>query len=297
MNWKFYPSSFKYEQMYIDLGGPWAGHKYFGYDLVRNFKPKKIVELGTHLGCSLFSFAQAVQDEKLNTQLDAIDTWQGDKHAGAYDELIFSKVKEIKKACYPKVKIHLIRKTFDEASREYPNNSIDLLHIDGLHDYKMVKHDYETWFNKVKKDGIILLHDTAVKKWGFGVYKLFEEIQKDLETIEFDYSHGLGVVFKDPQVYQELKDIASFLPFYYSLRAEKEQLEWDFNKQKQILTELEWDFNKQKQILTELEWDFNKQKQTLIEYEQQLTKIKSSRPYKLWQAYRRVKNLLISKKL
>lgn len=250
--------------MYSDLGGPWSGHKYFAYDLVRNLKPKKIVELGTHLGCSLFSFAQAVQDEKLNTQLDAIDTWQGDKHAGAYDELIFNKVREIKKACYPKVKIHLIRKIFDEASKEYPHNSIDMLHIDGLHTYKTVKHDYETWFNKVKHNGVILLHDVAVKEWGFGVYKLFEEIQKDFKTIQFDHSYGLGVIFKDPRMYQQVKDIASCLPYYYSLKAEKGQLEWDFNKQKHVL----------------------------MEYEQELTKIKSSRPYKLWQVYRKVKNSL-----
>lgn len=264
--------------MYTDLGGPWAGHKYFAYDLVRNLKPKKIVELGTHLGCSLFSFAQAVQDEKLNTQLDAIDTWQGDKHAGAYDELIFSRAKEIKKVCYPRVKINFIRKTFDEASREYPDNFIDMLHIDGVHTYKMVKHDYETWFNKVKYNGIVLLHDIAVKKWRFGVYKLFEEIQKDLRTIQFDHSYGLGVVFKNPQMYQQVKDMVSFFPSYYCLKAEKEQLEWDFNKQKQIFTELERDFNKQKNVLTE--------------HEQQLNKIKSSRPYKLWQAYRKVKNSL-----
>ena len=249
--------------MYIDLGGPWAGHKYFAYDLVRNLKPKKIVELGTHLGCSLFSFAQAVQDEKLNTQLDAIDTWQGDKHAGAYDNLIFSRVKEIKKACYPKVKINLIRKTFDQASRKYPGNSIDMLHIDGLHNYKMIRHDYETWFNKVKKNGIILLHDIAVKKWGFGVYKLFDEIQKDFRTIRFDHSYGLGVVFKDPQMYRQVKMVSSF-PAYYALKAEKGQLEWNFNKQKQ----------------------------RLIEYEQQLTKIKSSRPFKLWQGYCQIRDRL-----
>lgn len=262
MNWTFYKSTFKYEQMYNDLGGPWAGHKYFGYDLVRNIKPKKIVELGTHLGCSLFSFAQAVQDEKLKTQLDAIDTWQGDKHAGSYDELIFTRVNEIKNACYPGVKVNLIRKTFDEASTEYTDNSIDLLHIDGLHSYKIVKHDYHAWFNKVKQSGIILLHDVAVRKWGFGVYKLFNEIQQDFKTIKFDHSYGLGVIFKDPSIYQQLEDMIACLPYYYALKAEKEQLEWDFDKQKQ----------------------------KLIEYERQLTKIKLSRPYKLWQVYRKMKN-------
>lgn len=264
MNWKFYNSSFKYEKMYADLGGPWSGHKYFAYDLVRNLKPKKIVELGTHLGCSLFSFAQAVKDKKLKTQLDAVDTWQGDKHTGAYDELIFKRVREIKKACYPKVKINFIRKTFDEAHRQYPDNSIDLLHIDGLHNYKMVKHDYEIWFNKIKHNGIILLHDIAVKKWGFGVYKLFIEIQRNFKTIQFDHSYGLGVVFKDEQMYQQIKGVVLCFPPYYSLKAEKGQLEWDFNRQGQILTELET----------------------------QLTRIKSSRSYKLCQVYWRIKNSL-----
>lgn len=264
MRWKFYNPTFKYEEMYIDLGGPWSGHKYFAYDLIRNLKPKRIVELGTHLGCSLFSFAQAVQDGKLNTQLDAIDTWQGDKHAGDYDELIFSRVNEIKNACYSNIKINFIRKTFDHASREYPDNSVDLLHVDGLHTYKIVKHDYETWFSKVKYNGIILLHDVAVKKWGFGVHKLFDEIQKDFKTIKFDHSYGLGVIFREPQMYQLIKDMTLGFPAYYALKAEKGELEWDFNKQKQMLTDCE----------------------------QQLTKIKSSRPYKLWQVYRKVKNSL-----
>lgn len=89
MKWKLYNPVFKYEKMYTDLGGPWAGHKYFGYDLIRNLKPKKVVELGTHLGYSLFSLAQAVYDGKLDTQLDAIDTWLGDEQTGFYGESIF----------------------------------------------------------------------------------------------------------------------------------------------------------------------------------------------------------------
>lgn len=264
MNWKFYNPKFKYEKMYDDLGGPWAGHKYFAYDLIRNLKPKKIVELGTHLGCSLFSFAQAVQDGKLDTQLDAIDTWEGDEHSGEYGRLILLRVKEIQKLCYSKIKMNLLRKTFDEANREFKDNSIDLLHIDGLHTYKIIKHDFENWFNKVKENGIILLHDTAVKQWGFGVYKLLAEIQKDFRIIHFDHSYGLGVVFKDSKIYEKIRSISVGFPLYYSLKADKEQLEWDFNKQREKLDE----------------------------YKKQLTKIKKSRPYKLWQIYRKIKKLL-----
>jgi len=264
--------------MYNDLGGPWAGHKYFGYDLVRNLKPKKIVELGTHLGCSLFSLAQAVHDSKSKTQLDAIDTWQGDKYSSFYDEDIFLKVMEIKRVCYPRVKINLIRKTFDQASKEYPNNSIDLLHIDGFHTYNDVKHDYITWFQKVRNNGIIILHDTAVKKWGFGVYRVFSEAKKKFKTIEFTHSFGLGVIFKNPKVYLKLKKIIPFLQIYYALKAEKMQLNWDVTKQAQLI------LNYKKRLSA-----YNKQlgeyKDQLTTSNEQLDKILSAKTYKVWQFY------------
>lgn len=262
--WKLHNPVFKYEKMFDDLGGPWAGHKYFGYDLVRNLKPEKIVELGTHLGCSLFSLAQAAHDGKLRIQLDAIDTWLGDKHSSLYSENIFLRVQEIKKACYPKVNINLIRKTFDQASKDYHDNSIDLLHIDGLHTYKAVKHDYCTWFSKVKQDGIILLHDTAVKKWGFGIYKFFDQIKESFKTMEFTHSYGLGVIFKDPHTFAKLEKITSLLKSYYSSKADKAQSEWNMGKQSLLLTE----------CMKQLE-----------EYRNQLDCIKSSKTYKIWQFY------------
>lgn len=263
--WRLYKPVFKYEDMFDDLGGPWAGHKYFAYDLVRNFKPKRIVELGTHLGCSLFSFAQAVYDGKINTKLDAVDTWQGDKHSRLYGENILSRVKEIKAACYPNLDINLVRKTFDQASYDYPNNTIDLLHIDGLHTYRIVKHDFETWLPKVKQNGIILLHDTAVRKWGFGVYKLFDQIKQSYKTLEFTHSYGLGVIFKDAQCFTKLEKIFPSLNYFYTQQAEKSQLIWDLNKQSSLVSK----------------------------YKKQLDLIQSAKTYKIWQFY----NYLLKRKI
>lgn len=259
--WKFYNPIFEYEKMYDDLGGPWAGHKYFGYDLVRNYKPKKIVELGTHLGCSVFSFAQAVYDGKLTTQLDAIDTWQGDEHSSLYGENIFQRVNEIKKTCYPNTEINFIRKTFDDAVKDYTDNSIDLLHIDGLHTFGAVKHDYETWFPKVKKNGLILLHDSYVKEWGFGIYKLFAKLKQAFKTIEFTHAYGLGVIFKNSDTSVKLKGLTPFLESYYALKSDKAQSEWELKKQ-------------------------------LDGYKEQLDRIKSARTYKIWQLYNQLKKKL-----
>lgn len=261
-NWKFYNPGFEYEE-FIHLGGPWAGHKYFAYDLVRVLKPSKVVELGTHLGCSLFSFSQAVKDGKLNTVLDAIDTWKGDKHAGEYGEIIFNKVKEIKKKRYLKVKINLIRTTFDEAGKTYANGSIDLLHIDGLHTYKAVKHDFDNWIGKVKDDGVILMHDISVKQWGFGIYKLWKEIKENYKTLEFEHSYGLGVIFKSRSVFKVVEDIEGIFKAYYPVVAQREEYRWGTEVLKTKVTQLE----------------------------SEIEHIKSSRPYKTWQIYKKIKNL------
>lgn len=235
MKWNFYHPRFQYESMYTDLGGPWSGHKYFAYDLVRNLKPALIVELGTHLGCSMFSFAQAAKDARLKTKIDAVDTWQGDGHTGSYDEIILGRVKEIKKALYSRVKITLKQMTFDEALPDYKKGSIDILHIDGFHTYKAVKHDYDTWYDKVKKDGIIMIHDVAVKNRGFGTYLLLEEEAKKHHAFAFTHSYGLGVIFKSAKAYAKFKDIAEIMPVYYDQVAEKHEYRWQLEQKELII--------------------------------------------------------------
>jgi len=195
VNFKFYNPIFEYEKIFPDIDWPWAGHKYFAYDLVRNIKPKIIVELGTHKGTSFFSMCQAVKDEKINTKLYAIDSWEGDKHAGFYNKTVLYEVKRIKSKYYKELKIELIKKYFDDAKTNFKNNSIDILHIDGLHTYEAVEHDFNNWIIKVKKNGIIMFHDIAEKKEDFGVYKLWDKLKTKYTSLEFYHSHGLGVIF------------------------------------------------------------------------------------------------------
>lgn len=216
MKWSYHESKFEYETKLKDIGWPWSGHKYFAYDLLCNFKPKRIVELGTFYGTSLWSFAQAIKDYDLDTEVFGVDTWKGEAHSGFYGEEVFETVNNIKSEFYSDVKINLLRKTFDEAIHEFEDNSIDILHIDGLHTYEAVKHDFETWLPKVKKDGIILFHDIKVGRDGFGVYKFWEEISNEYPAIEFFHSFGLGVLFlsRDNALY--IKDIERKLQMKYS---------------------------------------------------------------------------------
>jgi hypothetical protein len=116
-----------------------------------------------------------------------------------------------------------VRKYFDEAVEEFKDKSIDILHIDGLHTYEAVKHDYETWKGKVKDDGVILFHD--IKVADFGVWQVWEELKAEhpkSTIIEFKHNAGLGVLFKDPHVSTILSpDIIEDMIEYYKLKADQ----------------------------------------------------------------------------
>lgn len=172
----------------------WVGHIPFIYWLIKQKQPETIVELGTHTGNSYFAMCQAVAQLGLATRCYAVDTWQGDVHAGFYDETVFEEVNAYNTAHYARFST-LLRTTFDQARRQFPNHSIDILHIDGLHTYEAVKHDFDTWFDTVKPGGYILLHDTAVKQNDFGVWRLWVELTARFQHhIHFSHSNGLGVI-------------------------------------------------------------------------------------------------------
>ena len=171
----------------------WIGHVFFAQVLVNEMKPDIFVELGTHTGNSYFSFCQVVKTNNLKTKCFAIDTWKGDKHASYYEESVFNKVKKINNK-YSDFS-QLLKKTFDEGLEDFDNGSIDLLHIDGLHTYEAVKHDFLSWLPKLKKNAVILFHDINVFREDFGVYKFWSEIQEKYPlTFQFMHSYGLGVL-------------------------------------------------------------------------------------------------------
>ena len=224
MEWKYYKPKFEYEGIINPYESAWAGHVFFAYDFIRNVKPSRVVELGTHLGHSFFSFCQAAKDEKSDIELNAIDTWKGDDQSGFYGEDVFEAVKKIKSTCYLEQKVNLIRKTFNGALTSFSDKSIDLLHIDGLHTYEAVKHDFDSWSGKVKDDGIILLHDIVVEKGDFGVYKLWDEIKKQYKTLEFFHSNGLGILFKNSSKFINLFDLQEIWQKHYLVMSESEIL-------------------------------------------------------------------------
>lgn len=240
-NWELYKLNLEFASELPINSSAWSGHYFFAYDLVANTKPKVIVELGTHKGNSLFSFAQAIKDLNLKTELHAIDTWEGDEHAGYYEEDVYKKFLKIKEKYYKDVNIIPHKMYFDEAVDNFKNNSIDILHIDGLHTYEAVKHDFENWLPKVnKKTGIILLHDVCEKRDDFGVYKLWDELKKQFKnTLTFEHYHGLGVLFLGDMPAKKGNLSEDFLIPFYQNRSKIEDQATEITDKEKHITNLE----------------------------------------------------------
>jgi hypothetical protein len=279
IEWKYFSPRFEYEKSFMDLDRPWAGHKYFIYDLIRNIKPKVIVELGTERGTSFLSMSQAVKDDKLKTKLYAIDTWEGDVHTGYYNNSVYKNFIKYKINYYSDLDTTVFRKLFDDVISHFKVGSIDILHIDGLHTYDAVKHDYDTWHDKVKPGGVIVFHDICIKKRGFGVYKLWDVLKVNFDTIEFAHSNGLGVLINNnKQFFLKIKSLESIWQRYYSIL-------YEYNLSKR--------FDNTSNEIKVRDDEIERLRLELQENEKILDNITSAKVFKAWQFYCKMRDSII----
>ncbi len=178
---------------------PWRGHIPFAFWLIYTLKPNLFVELGTYKGDSYAAFCQMVKQLHLPTKCFSIDTFSGDEHGGLYGNEIYLDINKYNEKHYKDFST-ILPMTFDKALNKFKDGSIDLLHIDGLHTYQAVKHDFYTWLPKLSSNSVVLFHDAVEKRDDFGVYKFLEEIKDKYPHFIFNHSHGLGVFAIGPKI-------------------------------------------------------------------------------------------------
>jgi hypothetical protein len=171
----------------------WLQHTPLVPVLVKLLQPRRFVELGTHNGDSYCAFCEASQRLGVQMQCTAVDTWAGDPHAGHYGPEILKGLREFHDLRYGSFS-WLLQATFDAALPTFADGSVDLLHIDGLHTYEAVRHDFEAWRPKLSERGVVLFHDTAAHLPGFGVWKLWEEIAPTAPSFNFPHGWGRGIL-------------------------------------------------------------------------------------------------------
>jgi hypothetical protein len=164
----------------IQAPNSWVGHLPFAAWVMNEVKPKIFVELRTHTVNSYFSFNQSVAESNLTTKCYAVDTRQGDEHAGRFGDEVYSKVNTHNQENYAEFS-RLMKMTFDDAVAYFEDASIELLHIDGLHTYEAVKHDFETQLPKLAPNAVVMFHDTNVRTlifepWSFSNHGLSQNL-------------------------------------------------------------------------------------------------------------------------
>ena len=141
----------------------------------------KGVEVGVWKG----QFSDFLLSNWKGEKLYSIDPWKifsADKYIDVmnikqveFDE-IYSDVKQLLSK-YGK-RSAIIRDVSVNAALQFENYSLDFVYLDGRHHYEGVKEDIESWFPKVKKNGIICGHDylnTVIGETQFGVRQAVDE--------------------------------------------------------------------------------------------------------------------------
>lgn len=171
----------------------WTGHRAFAEWLVTSGLVKTAVELGVDRGYSLFCFANAgIQ------KIYGIDLWEPYQPFG-YDNYL-PLLQSLTAEHNFQHNVQLIRGEFTKVAEEWKYGNVDLVHIDGTHNYSAVKKDFETWFPYLNDNGIIIMHDVCVPH--FSVKPYFNEIS--LPKAWFEHSCGLGVVCKNQEILDKI---------------------------------------------------------------------------------------------
>jgi len=165
-------------------------------ELLKQKKPKTMLEVGTGKGGTLFLFSSVLP---LNSKIITLDMRGGTFGAG-YPFWMIPLLKTYRQG---KQKQFLVQsdshdeKTLKKIKKILQGEQLDFLFIDGDHSYPGVKRDFELYSQLVRKNGIIALHDIVVTEGGCTVYKFWDEIKKKYKSQEFlgrKKVYGIGVV-------------------------------------------------------------------------------------------------------
>ncbi|MCJ7489610.1 MAG: class I SAM-dependent methyltransferase [Thermoplasmata archaeon] len=163
-------------------------------------RPKTILEIGTARGGTLFLLARiAAQD----AEMISIDLPEG-SFGGGYPERLAPLISSFAR---PGQRINLLRadshspETLAEVENILAGRNLDLLFIDGDHEYEGVKTDFNMYSGLVRKDGLIALHDIVPGDPSIvgGVPRFWNEVKVGRETTEIikdmrQGGFGIGLV-------------------------------------------------------------------------------------------------------
>ena len=165
-----YPRHYEELRAYLDIDG-WLGYKeaVYLYEAARSIEGQDptVVEIGTWLGKSAIVLGKAVQDRK-NAKVICIDPFNAEGDRGSrrvYERIRRSMNQTLEEACLQNIKengvdgvVQLIKGYSHDVVLSW-NQPIDLLFIDGNHDYAAVRRDFDDWTRFLVRGGLLVMDD------------------------------------------------------------------------------------------------------------------------------------------
>ena len=143
------PGWFSYENIYEEIVDSADGGETF-------------VELGAWFGKSTNYLATKIKQSGKDIKLTSVDTWKGTDNeelhqniVGAFNGDIFYEFIDNTTLSNNYNSFDIIKDTSENASKLFPNSSIDYMMIDAGHTYEDVKSDINIWYSKIKSGGIV----------------------------------------------------------------------------------------------------------------------------------------------
>jgi predicted O-methyltransferase YrrM len=146
----------------------WFNYPFLYETAVRECPENSVfVEVGCFMGKSTSCMALYIKESGKNISFYAIDHWEGsEEHQEHYSDKNLWEIFEENMVKYELTKYIIpIKKTSVDASKLFPDESIDFLHLDASHDYDNVIEDIKSWAPKIKKNGIMTGDDFDIKYW------------------------------------------------------------------------------------------------------------------------------------
>lgn len=169
--------------------------------LVSKIHPKRLLEIGTAAGGTLYLFTKIATPDALIISVDL----PGGQYGGGYPA---SRVPFYMSFAKGRQRIELLRadshdlQSLEHVRRVLGGEMIDFLFIDGDHSYEGVKKDFTLYSPLVRPGGMIAFHDIVPQSPdpSYGVSRFWNEMKSSYKYIQIirqdnQNSFGIGVLF------------------------------------------------------------------------------------------------------
>jgi predicted O-methyltransferase YrrM len=117
---------------------------------------------GAEIGVAQGGHSELLCKNNPGVKLHAIDVWESYGEYREYGNRIRAYYQMARKRLKP-YNVNIIKKFSMDAVKDFKDNSLDFVFIDGAHDFKSVAMDICEWSKKVRIGGIVYGHD--YRKW------------------------------------------------------------------------------------------------------------------------------------